>query len=62
VDQGIPEEGAEGTGQDAEEEVMTEPPKCLGILGKLFGHKFSDFERYLNYCKRCAMPKGGWNK
>jgi len=41
---------------------MTEPPKCLGILGKLFGHKFSDFERYLNYCKRCAMPKGGWNK
>lgn len=34
---------------------------CLGILGRLFGHRFFKMtdSRY-DYCRRCGMPRGGW--
>lgn len=37
---------------------------CLGVWGRLFGHKFvkttiySEYES--GYCFRCGMPRGGW--
>ena len=37
---------------------------CVGLLGRIFGHKFKmrlgDYEYSLNACKRCGMPFGGW--
>lgn len=44
--------------------------KCQGILGWLFGHKFTtdhpgrffpEVTRFHDHCVRCGMPKGGWN-
>lgn len=29
--------------------------KCIGIFGRLFGHKFKNFEYYTNYCQRCGL-------
>lgn len=43
------------------------PTRCIGWLGKIFGHKFHrapllDEHSYSsNYCYRCGMPKGGWS-
>lgn len=38
--------------------------RCIGILGRLFGHKF--FKEYysgqFDHCVRCGMPLGGWKK
>lgn len=40
--------------------------KCLGILGRMFGHKFKhstfEYDRYFDHCQRCGMPKGGWKQ
>lgn len=42
------------------------PAKCIGIWGRLFGHKFyfggwmTDEVATQNHCQRCGMPKGGW--
>jgi hypothetical protein len=42
---------------------------CQGIVGRLFGHKFSSdhpgrfFPEFTfhDHCVRCGMPKGGWS-
>jgi hypothetical protein len=38
--------------------------KCVGIWGRLFGHRFKtstvDWVRFHDHCTRCGMPKGGW--
>jgi hypothetical protein len=43
---------------------MRQPAKCIGILGKLFGHQFHKgwfpMTWTSNYCYRCGMPKSGW--
>lgn len=31
-----------------------EPPKCQGIFGWLFGHKFYSLDRYFDWCQRCG--------
>jgi len=41
--------------------------RCQGILGWLFGHRFFEgtwlTDLYSdNYCSRCGMPKGGWDR
>jgi hypothetical protein len=37
------------------------PTKCIGIMGWLFGHKFSKaFWDGADHCWRCGMPRGGW--
>lgn len=43
------------------------PYKCMGIKGKLFGHKFTmlsncEYRYWSDSCYRCGMPKGGWVK
>lgn len=41
--------------------IKQSPPyECIGFMGRIFGHKFSDIERYFDDCARCGMPKGGW--
>lgn len=30
---------------------------CLGIVGRLFGHKFADIENLYDFCLRCGMAK-----
>lgn len=41
---------------------MTEPVKCLGLFGWMFGHKFVknglDYLLEGDYCFRCGTPKG----
>lgn len=42
---------------------MSNPAPCIGLLGKIFGHKFHDWTTGLeqwDFCQRCGMPKGGW--
>ena len=36
--------------------------ECVGLLGWLFGHKFTSFDGVFDYkhCRRCGMPEGGW--
>lgn len=39
--------------------------KCVGIVGRLFGHKFVktvgwEYVYRSDYCWRCGMPMGGW--
>lgn len=42
-------------------------PKCQGLWGWMFGHKFisnhprlfSEFVEFHDHCTRCGMPKGG---
>jgi hypothetical protein len=36
------------------------PVKCIGWVGRIFGHKFRTIDRYLDHCSRCGMPEGGW--
>lgn len=42
------------------------PPdvRCIGLWGKLNGHKFvkvvGGFVYREGHCFRCGMPKGGW--
>lgn len=43
------------------------PPQCIGLMGKIFGHKFFfgwlfsfDQVEETDVCQRCGMPKGGW--
>ncbi len=42
---------------------MPDPTKCVGLFGRLFGHKFlkraGDCVYRSNYCWRCGMPMGG---
>ena len=34
--------------------------KCIGIFGRMFGHKFIDVVgNHTGYCLRCGMPEGG---
>jgi hypothetical protein len=35
--------------------------KCVGLMGRLLGHKFASIDRFHSHCQRCGMPKGGWN-
>lgn len=36
--------------------------KCIGILGRLFGHRFTKlgYDGRSDHCLRCGMPMGGW--
>ena len=40
------------------------PVKCIGVFGRLFGHKFKyqlgAYDYSSDVCTRCGMPKGGW--
>lgn len=38
--------------------------KCIGIIGRLFGHKFfkMNYNEQFDHCVRCGMPVGGWKK
>ncbi len=42
------------------------PFHCIGIFGRVFGHKFNNSKfgtetfKDTNFCTRCGMPMGGW--
>jgi hypothetical protein len=37
-------------------------PKCRGIWGILFGHKFGHWDVVEDYCLRCGMERGTVNE
>jgi len=42
----------------AEQKDRPEPIPCLGVLGKLLGHKFDLYGSEQEHCQRCGIPKG----
>lgn len=46
---------------------MKSPFRCVGLVGRLFGHRFTyraavATTRYSDHCMRCGMPSGGWKE
>jgi hypothetical protein len=39
-----------------------DPVKCVGIWGRIFGHRFRDRDYTFGWCQRCGMPAGGWRQ